>query len=219
VGNSPGTLDVVYVGIEDDRVLAKSNLTDRALVPAMRFRVEGTEVDHPDGGTVNTARVVMLAEEYGIDRHTIVAALSTEERIVRDEDRDWLLDLLGDGEAVRYRDIERMATAAGITGATLHRARPMAGVIMERDDGARGRPSMWRLSSQGVSSHPYRVSRVTKSSPAATRASGPNQGVSSHVSPRVGKAHADDLGAWTSDVVEADDGDGDPTTDRRRLTR
>lgn len=55
-------------------VLSKANMTDRHAVPAMRFRVEGTDVAHPDGGKVNTARVVLLGEQLGIDADSILTA-------------------------------------------------------------------------------------------------------------------------------------------------
>ena len=167
---------------EHDRVLvlAKSNLTDKAQVPALRFRVEGVEVPHPDDGTVNTAGVVILGEEHGIDPHSIVSNLGTEERTERDEAADWLTDLLASGP-MAYKEIERLAREDNISRATLHRARARAGISIERDDSTRGRPSTWALSSQGVSSPSLCPPGETKPNPYGRNGSSGTEAVSSHV--------------------------------------
>jgi hypothetical protein len=55
-------------------VLAKANMTDRFAVPAVRFRIESATVPHPDGGEVDTAHVVLLGEQLGIDSDAILTA-------------------------------------------------------------------------------------------------------------------------------------------------
>jgi hypothetical protein len=172
---------------EHDRVavLAKSNLTDRATVPAVRFRVEGTQVAHPDGGDpIDTANVVILGEELGIDPHSIVSGLGADERSERDEAADWLVDLL-DAEPDRsmpYRRIEALARDADIKRATLHRARERAGVVVARDTNVRGRPSTWTLpdlvSADFVS--PLTTRGETKSNGPLTSPFTDAAGVSSH---------------------------------------
>ncbi len=149
-GFTTGPRSVLAVGVHPDDVqerilvLAKANLVDRHRVPALRFRIEERQVPHDDGGTISTAKVVWLGEESGVDPNVIVRMPNDEERTERDEAADWLRDVLDDGPA-KYQEIERMATAAGIARRTLHRARKLAGVVVERDESARGRPSTWRL--------------------------------------------------------------------------
>lgn len=116
-------------------------------VPALRFRAEGCEIDHPDdGGRVATAIVAWLGEEH-VDADSILRTEDPEERSEREQAAAWLTDLLSDGTPCPYKEVERLASEAGISRATLHRARPLAEVVVERDDGAQGRPSTWRLSS------------------------------------------------------------------------
>ncbi len=134
-------------------VVAKSNLGDRRQVPAVRFRVDGTVV-HVDGLDVPTGQVVLLGEETGHDADVILNVPTGEERTERGHVAEWLTELLAD-EPVAYRDVERAAREEGISRATLHRAKALAGVIVDRDTTARGRPSTWRLS---ASSHRRSVS-------------------------------------------------------------
>ena len=125
-------------------VLGKANMTDKTTVPAIRFRVEGTQVAHPDGDEpINTARVVILGEETGIDPDSIITG-NAEERGALEEAGAWLKSILSDGP-VAAAEIKKMAAAEGIAYATLHRCRKRVGVISERDDNAHGRPATWRL--------------------------------------------------------------------------
>lgn len=198
-----------------DRVCAlrKANAAAAGEVPALRFRVEGVDLPHPDGGEpIRTARVVVLGEEHGFDADSILDVPNAAERRAVDDAADWLADLLADGP-VPYRELERLAAAAGISRATLHRAREAAGVRVERDDTARGRPSTWRLpvSSQPPGRHfvsPPRDPAETKPparNPLWHKGSEPNEPISSHVSGgemKSGIPAADDLedlGAWCSD--------------------
>lgn len=131
---------------QNDRVcvLGKANMTDKTRVPAIRFRVEGTQVPHPDGGEpIDTARVVILGEEDGIDPDSIITG-NTEERGALDEAVGWLRSMLSDGP-LASAEIRRLATAEGVALATLKRAGRRLGIVVERDDGARGRPSTWSL--------------------------------------------------------------------------
>lgn len=125
-------------------VLGKANMTDKATVPAIRFKVEGTQVPHPDGGeAIDTARVVILGEESGIDPDSIITG-NAEERGALDEAAGWLKSVLSDGP-IPSAEIRRMAAAEGIALATLKRAARRIGVVVERDDTARGRPSTWSI--------------------------------------------------------------------------
>lgn len=125
-------------------VLGKANMTDRSAVPAIRFRVEATQVPHPAGGDpIDTARVVILGEEDGIDPDSIITG-NAEERGALDEAAGWLRSVLSDGP-MPSAEIRRLATAEGIALATLKRAARRLGVVVERDDTARGRPSTWSL--------------------------------------------------------------------------
>jgi hypothetical protein len=180
-------------------VLRKSNFVDRRTVPALRYRIEGREIDHPeDGGTIKTQGVAWLGEEADIDADSILMAPNLEERTERDEAAEWLTDLLADGRPCPYKEVERLASEAGIARATLHRARPLAKVVVERDANAQGRPSTWRLegpvitrdnrdplSSQpeaGFSSQSQTQHSETKDETPLSRENDAGFGLSSHVS-------------------------------------
>lgn len=160
-------------------VLAKSNLTDKSAVPALRFRVEGAEIPHDDGGTVTTARVVWLGEELGLDPDSIVRVPDADERTERDDAADWIRRALADGP-VPYREIERQAGEDGISRATLHRAKKALGVEITRNETERGRPSVWSL---GVSLHPQSDPGETKTKPSVRSLDGVDSGVPSQPAP------------------------------------
>lgn len=125
-------------------VLGKANMTDRSAVPAIRFRVEGTHVPHPGGGEpIDTARVVILGEEDGIDPDSIITG-NAEERGALEEAASWLRSVLSDG-SMPAAEVKKLAAAEGIAYATLYRCRKRVGVRSERDETARGRPSQWSL--------------------------------------------------------------------------
>ncbi len=184
-------------------VLRKSNFIDRRAVPALRYRVEGREVDHRDIGMIATAGVAWLGETLDVDADSILSSTTSEERTERDEAAEWLADLLVGGPRP-YKEVERLAAEVGIARATLHRARKTAGVRVTRDEAAQGRPSRWGLSSQpltqhsetkdlrenasrinlsshGVSSQPLTQPSETKHLPPLSRENAPRVGVSSHV--------------------------------------
>jgi hypothetical protein len=128
-----------------DRVLVtrKANLANAPDVPALRFRVEAAQVDHPDGGDpIRTARVVVLGEEHGIDPDSILAVPSPEERGEREDAEEFLRVMLAGGPRPA-KEVKRAAQAEGIAERTLQRARDALGVKVER----RGWPatSTWAL--------------------------------------------------------------------------
>lgn len=167
-------------------VVRKSNYDDYRSVPALRYRVEACEVPHDDGGTVETIRVAWLGEQDDIDANAILGTPNSEERTERDDAAEWLTDLLVGGEPCAYKEVERLAAEAGIARATLHRARKLAGVIVERDEGSQGRPSTWRIP-DGLSSQSLTAPGETKDVPLLTRENAPPDRVSSHVSEREGQ--------------------------------
>jgi len=126
-------------------VMAKSNFEDRYQVPAVRFRVEGCEVETAQGDVIPTGRVVWLGEETGHNADALLDVPSVEERTERDAAAEWLHEILVDGP-VPSAEVKRLAREAGHTERTLHRARKPAGVKIERDDQAQGRPSSWSFS-------------------------------------------------------------------------
>lgn len=131
---------------QSDRVcvLGKANMCDKTAVPAIRFRVEGTRIPHPDGGEpIDTARVALLGEEDGIDPDSIITG-NAEERGALEEAAAWLRSVLSDGP-IPLKEIKSMAADEGIAYATLKRCRKRIGIISERDENARGRPAAWRL--------------------------------------------------------------------------
>lgn len=160
---------------QNDRVcvLGKANMTDKTTVPAIRFRVEGTSVPHPGGGLpIDTARVVILGEEDGIDPDSILTG-NAEQRGAAEEAAEWLRSVLSDGP-VAAAEIKKMAASEGIAYATLYRCRKALGVISERDDTAHGRPAKWHLAyvSGGVDTKPL----DTKPKPSLTSTNGIGEG-------------------------------------------
>jgi hypothetical protein len=192
VGFTTAVRSVIGIGEHPDEqrdrvaVLAKTNVTDQARVPAVRFRIEGTTVAAPDGGDpIDTAQVVILGEEYGVDPHSIVSGLGSDERTERDAAIDWLRDLLS-GETMDCGEVLRLAKDAGISRATLYRAKDrIKELVVTRDDTRRGRPSTWSLPSIAlVSSPPYRAAGETKyETPQLLPGNGssPSACISSHV--------------------------------------
>jgi len=126
-------------------VLRKANMADAAAVPAFRYRVESVAVEAPGGAEpIDTAGVVVLGEEHGLDPNAILSIPDAEERTARDEAADWLLDVLADGP-LPAKTVKRMAAEADIAVRTLQRARAGLGVVVRRDRHAQGRPSSWSL--------------------------------------------------------------------------
>lgn len=126
-------------------VVAKANMTDKAKVPAIRFRVEGASVPHPDGGDpIDTGVVVMLGEQEGIDPNDVIDSGSPADKSAREEAVDWLYDVLADGPQ-SSKDVKAWAKAADISERTLKRALTGAGVEVSRLNTERGRPTIWAL--------------------------------------------------------------------------
>ena len=110
-------------------VLSKANMTDKSAVPAVRFRVEGTTVDHPDGGTVDTARVVMLGEQYGLDPDSILTAAEND-----DDHRDVvsvLADVLADGP-MWAKDVFDAMAGAGFSKDQAKRAKAKLRIVTRK---------------------------------------------------------------------------------------
>jgi hypothetical protein len=159
VGFTTSVRSVLGVGEHPDDpaervcVVAKANMTDKAAVPALRFRMEEAHVDHPDGGDpIATGLAVILGEVDGIDPDAVI-------------DRgDWLNDALADGPVAK-QDILRRARAEGIAKSTLERAAPRVGVEYGFRTHDKGRYSVWSL---GVTSTPPEATpqEVTPSTPA-----------------------------------------------------
>lgn len=166
-------------------VLRKSNFTDRRAVPAWRYRIDTTTIGRGDEAR-EVEVVTWLGEEPDVDADGILSRTTSEERTERDEAADWLRKTL-EGGPVAYKEIERMAEEDGIARATLHRAKELAGVVIERDQKAKGRPSTWRLQ---VSSHQDDLDSSqsqtqpieTKYETPVTSEDGPQNAISSHVS-------------------------------------
>lgn len=124
---------------------AKANMVAEDTAPAVRFKVEGTEIPDPDGGDpIETCRVVILGEEYGVDASSILTAPTAAEHEARSEAVEWLNDLLGSGP-MKFADVEKAAREDGVARATLFRAKRAAGVRAVREESKRGRPSTWEL--------------------------------------------------------------------------
>lgn len=125
------------------RILATSKNNLAAHPPSLAFRLVG---DGPTGA----AHVEWLGEsEHGASALLAIPA-DEGERGALDEAADVLRTILGDGP-VAAREAEREARQAGITDATLRRARKAAGVVAERVGGlgSAGRWE-WRLSAKAL---------------------------------------------------------------------
>ncbi len=146
-GGSIGIIGAARAGLvaaydpEDDsgvrRVLGvtKSNLYETQ--PALAYQLVG-----------DVERACARVEWLGATSHTadqLVAPRQTdEERTALAEAVEWLEGLLTDGP-VKHAEVRSLADAAGIAKNTLYRAQKRLGVVVERDDSTRGRPSTWRL--------------------------------------------------------------------------
>jgi hypothetical protein len=130
----------------DERLclVAKANLTDKSQVPAIRFRIESAQVQADDGEPFPTATVVILGEETGHDASDLLATLTGEERTQAREAAEWLADMLADGPITKA-EIVRFAELEGFSDKSLRTAREQLGIVTERDETAKGRPSSWRL--------------------------------------------------------------------------
>lgn len=155
VGLTTSVRSVLAVGPHPERpevekvaVLAKANMTDKTKVPALRFRVEGSSVPHPDGGVVDTACVVMLGEEIGLKADSIIGQGSPEERSALEEAVEWLASVLEGGPTPKA-DLTKWARSEGIAEATLKRAAQALGVTSSRDTSRQGRPATWSLPGYG----------------------------------------------------------------------
>ncbi|MEM9892934.1 MAG: AAA family ATPase [Actinomycetota bacterium] len=135
---------------DNDRlcVLAKANNTSITDVGAIRYRIEGTEIDNPNDPTdpIATAAVVIVGEEDGHHPDNLLDQSAPEDRTQLEEAIDWLRSLLAHKPQPRA-DIKRLAKEEGVTDKTLRTARERLGVLIERDDTLSGRPSIWRLPS------------------------------------------------------------------------
>lgn len=199
VGFTTSVRAVLAVGEHPDEpadrvcVLRKANMADAAAVPAFRYRVESVAVEAPGGAEpIDTAGVVLLGEEHGLDPNAILSIPDAEERTARDEAADWLRDVLADGP-LPAKTVKRMAAEADISSRTLQRARVGLGVVVHRDGHAAGRPSIWGL--------PGSVPPGSCQGPSATGGTNPD-GVADQGLPfdASGSCQSGDTGAGTNGV-------------------
>jgi hypothetical protein len=182
VGFTTSVRSVLGVGEHPDNpaervcVVGKANMTDKATIPAVKFKVEKAFIDHPDGGDpIDTGLAVMLGEEDGIDPNAVIDSGSVAEKTSRDMCVEWLNDVLADGPQSAAL-VKKWAKAAEFSEPTLHRARRKAGVEVTRNNSEQGRPSLWALKgyvSRGFVSTPHE----TKDEPPLTRDNAPDEGV------------------------------------------
>ena len=122
----PGSVD----DAAPERLLSHGKSNYGALAPMLRLRLEGREVETPDG-PAPTVSVAWLGEVEGLTLADVLAPNEeTTECPERDEAVDWLNSYLAEhnGEAPAGEVIEA-ARRDGITKSTLYRARKRAGVI------------------------------------------------------------------------------------------
>jgi hypothetical protein len=182
VGFTTSVRSVLGVGEHPDNpaervcVVGKANMTDKSEVPAIRFKIEKTFIDHPDGGDpIDTGLAIMLGEEHGIDPNAVIDSGSAAEKTACEMCVEWLNAVLADGPQPAAL-IKKWAKAAEFSEPTLHRARRKAGVEITRSTSEQGRPSLWVLKSYvspGYVSDPHE----TKDAPPLTRDNTPDEGV------------------------------------------
>ena len=150
VGFTTSVRSVLGVGSHpqnpDERVcvLGKTNLVGDSEVSAIRFKPEKVYLPHPDGGKdIDTARVAILGQEYGIDPNSILPG-SVQDRSATEEAIQWLHSMLSDGEMSK-RDVVKAARDEGHSTKVLRIARERLNVQVTRDDDTHGRPSRWVL--------------------------------------------------------------------------
>jgi AAA domain len=115
------------------RVLAqRGNLAPRA--PSLSFRIEGRVIDGPDG-QIPTSRLVCLGESEARADELLASVSTAEERTERDEAIEFLRAELEDGPR-NARDVKTAARDAGISDATLRRAKAQLGISSGRVGGA-----------------------------------------------------------------------------------
>jgi len=139
VGESPSEPGVRVAAV------AKANMADLSTIPAVTFRVEVAEVNHPAGGfPITTGKAIITGELAGFDADSLLSTQSATERTQLDDAAEWLSAVLSDGP-MSLSVIAKNATREGISQATLKRAGTRLGVFITRDEAAQGRPSSWSL--------------------------------------------------------------------------
>jgi len=140
----------------EQRVVAvgKANLAPTD-VAALRFRIEGRSVPHPDEEEpISTSGIVWMGEATGVNSRDLLAVQTDEdERPAREEAAAWLADLLG-VEPVASKTVKDEAEKAGLAWRTVRRAKDEIGVEARRW----GRPGeaggwCWSLASTAEGVH------------------------------------------------------------------
>jgi hypothetical protein len=124
------------------RVLAqRGNLARRAA--SLAYRIEGRLIDGPDG-PIETSRLVCLGESEARADELLAAVTTGEERTERDEAIEFLRAELEDRPRAA-KEVKSAAREAGISDATLRRAKAQLRVVSERVGGA-GAAGNWEWS-------------------------------------------------------------------------
>jgi len=121
---------------ESRRVLAVVKSNNAPLAPSLGFELVGA--------SNGAARVEWLGESHHRADALVAPPAGASERGELAEAVDFLRDLLTDGERTA-KEVEREARAAGVSDATLRRARQVAGVQSRRAGGIAGQ-GVWLLS-------------------------------------------------------------------------
>lgn len=126
------------------RVLAqRGNLAKRA--PSLAYRIESRVVDGTDSEPIETSRLICLGESEARADELLAAVSTSEERSERDEAVEFLRAELEAGSR-QARDVKAAARDAGISDATLRRAKAQLGIDATRVGGVAGQGHWeWRL--------------------------------------------------------------------------
>lgn len=124
------------------RVLAHAKCNVGPEMPSLLYEIEPILIPASDEDPeVETARIVQIGESDHDAEHLLVGRGDPEERSALDEAIAFLEEEIA-GRVMDAKEVQRAAKDAGISDATLKRARPLAGVVAERVGGV-GKTGHW----------------------------------------------------------------------------
>ena len=130
------------------RILASAKSNLGAEPAALRFRVEGREIVTQAGESISTSGITWEGEAAGLSADQLVQQLDPDERGERAEASEWLRDYLANGPRGAKETLDS-ASAAGINGRTLRRAKADLAVRSSKD--GLGGPWSWSLPAESPS--------------------------------------------------------------------
>ncbi|CAN5522108.1 hypothetical protein BH24ACT5_BH24ACT5_00330 [soil metagenome] len=117
-------------------IVAKANMADKLSIPALRFRTEGVDLPHPEGGDpIKTARVVWMGEEIGVSADVLMPGRADSgDRSELDRAKDFLRDHLRNADRLSNDLFDDALNGHDISRITLRRAKKEVGVEAYQKD-------------------------------------------------------------------------------------